>query len=212
MPSDNTPSTIVPDAAGSAGTGADTSRDDHTHAISTGVPVAIGDANQEGTSTAFARADHVHDRGSILVQEGTVELGVLILGSGTQTVFRDILNNALTTVSANASFMTLEVETDYPDPPPDPLPPNLACVYSGVVRDDDEHDPALPFISSAANGQILVIKNAHTSAVQFNTGVAGSGVRLSLGATLTLTTNDYVVFIFNSTTSTWDQLTTKMTL
>jgi len=55
------PTTIQPDDAAATGSAAVAARRDHTHAIVTAAPVAVGSANSEGTSTSFARADHVHD-------------------------------------------------------------------------------------------------------------------------------------------------------
>ena len=58
--SDNAPVTLTPDGGASAGSGTKASRDDHRHNIQADAPVTIGTANVEGTSTAVARADHIH--------------------------------------------------------------------------------------------------------------------------------------------------------
>jgi len=56
-------STIIPDAAQSAGTSANPARSDHTHAIVAAAPAAnltVSTSNAEGTATSFARSDHSH--------------------------------------------------------------------------------------------------------------------------------------------------------
>lgn len=69
----------------------DTGRDDHeqylltdgTRAPSnveawTGTdPVSVGDTNEEGTSTDFARADHVHNLAELVVTEGKIQDGAV---------------------------------------------------------------------------------------------------------------------------------------
>lgn len=50
----------VTKAAADAGVAATFSRSDHKHDISTGVPVAVGLANAEGSASSLARSDHVH--------------------------------------------------------------------------------------------------------------------------------------------------------
>ena len=59
------PTTIVPDDSATVGLGPSYAYEDHGHAIAAGTPVAIGTANAEGTSSSFARADHVHDASAI---------------------------------------------------------------------------------------------------------------------------------------------------
>lgn len=54
------PTTIRPDDVPADGVSMMASRSDHTHGIDNDVPVPIGSPLQEGTSKAFARADHVH--------------------------------------------------------------------------------------------------------------------------------------------------------
>lgn len=56
-----TPTTIEPDDAANEGVSSTAARSDHTHAIATEAPVAVGTANSEGVATSFARSDHVHD-------------------------------------------------------------------------------------------------------------------------------------------------------
>ncbi len=53
--------TIQPDDAAAAGTQDTFARGDHKHAIAADIPVNTGTANSEGNSTAFARANHVHN-------------------------------------------------------------------------------------------------------------------------------------------------------
>jgi hypothetical protein len=48
--------------ANSGGAAATAARSDHSHAITTGAPSALGAANAQGTAAALARADHVHVR------------------------------------------------------------------------------------------------------------------------------------------------------
>lgn len=65
----NTPlaATTSPDIDNTAavvGTGSTAARDDHTHRVTVGTPVAVGTANANGTGTALALATHVHDHGS----------------------------------------------------------------------------------------------------------------------------------------------------
>lgn len=57
-----TPTTIQPDASGSAGTAITPSRSDHVHGAVAESPIdgSLSAANAEGTSTSFSRADHAH--------------------------------------------------------------------------------------------------------------------------------------------------------
>lgn len=56
------PTTIVPDAAASAGAGAAPAKEDHTHGITAAAPGSIepDDVAAEGVATSFARSDHKH--------------------------------------------------------------------------------------------------------------------------------------------------------
>jgi hypothetical protein len=47
-------------AVASAGVASEASRQDHKHDILTGIPVAVGSANTEGTADSLARSDHIH--------------------------------------------------------------------------------------------------------------------------------------------------------
>lgn len=61
QPAQNAPAKIDPDDASAIGTRtAFYALEDHQHQIDAGTPVALGAAAAEGTSSAFARADHVH--------------------------------------------------------------------------------------------------------------------------------------------------------
>jgi hypothetical protein len=193
MPSDNVPTTIVPDAIGSPGVGVDCSRDDHVHAIAAGTPSTIGTSNSEGTSSAFARADHVHDRGDALTTGATGVVGKLVLQGGSQTLTKDGSNNATSSISPTKSLMALSVSAVG------------ACAYNS--------SSVSPYIetSGAAHGQILILRNEHASNITMSS-LAGSGVKLSGGGGLTLGAKDYVIFIFNSSTTTWDQLTHVMNI
>jgi len=55
------PDTITPDQVAAAGSAGVAARRDHAHAIACAAPVALGTANSEGSSSSFARADHVHN-------------------------------------------------------------------------------------------------------------------------------------------------------
>lgn len=54
----------VTKAAAVVGVSTDAARADHKHDVSTAAPVAIAQANAEGSSASLARADHVHDHGA----------------------------------------------------------------------------------------------------------------------------------------------------
>lgn len=58
-----TPELLVP---GSSYLGVSTkyAKEDHRHGVSVGVPSTIGTVNTEGTSTGFARQDHIHAHGN----------------------------------------------------------------------------------------------------------------------------------------------------
>lgn len=70
--SDTVPNTIEPDDAASAGVAVTASRQDHEHAIVAAIAVSVGTALAEGSSTSFARADHVHDLGADCIDSGTL--------------------------------------------------------------------------------------------------------------------------------------------
>lgn len=57
------PSDIEPDDVASEGSSPAYARADHTHGIVTAPPVAVGGSAAEGTATSFARSDHVHPIG-----------------------------------------------------------------------------------------------------------------------------------------------------
>lgn len=58
------PTTIEPDAAGDPGDEANGwAAADHEHPIATAAPSSLGNSNSEGSSSSFARADHVHASG-----------------------------------------------------------------------------------------------------------------------------------------------------
>lgn len=54
----------VTKATAAIGVGTTAARQDHKHDIATAAPSNIGTANDEGTSTSLARADHVHAHGA----------------------------------------------------------------------------------------------------------------------------------------------------
>ena len=134
------PVASTPDLAGSGGTGTLASRSTHAHGIAADTPVATGNANAEGTSTAFSRADHVHlstggsggsttftgltdTPGSITADECVIgnsagdalEFGSCGTGGGggEQTAFKSELNNL--TISASQSTFTHVLDIDDAD-------------------------------------------------------------------------------------------------
>lgn len=72
-------------------------RSDHKHDISTGIPVAIGITNSEGSATSLARSDHVH-RGVTLQ---TVFTEINVNTTTTSTIFADLLTQSITTSGGN---------------------------------------------------------------------------------------------------------------
>lgn len=60
-----TPTTVVPQISGSAGSASTLSRSDHQHGSAAIAPSSLGTSNSEGSSSSFARADHVHDTGDV---------------------------------------------------------------------------------------------------------------------------------------------------
>ena len=78
-----------------------------TDPIATGTPVSIGTANAEGTSTAVARADHVHDRNPPL---GIHTLTSSFTTTGTHTTFQDEgLTKSITYLADRLLKVTLKV-------------------------------------------------------------------------------------------------------
>jgi hypothetical protein len=90
------PPANVDKSAAAAGASNDTARADHKHDVSTGTPVAIGAANQEGTAATLSRSDHVHSGATVGDVDGPASslqyenarfadtTGKVIEGSGTR--------------------------------------------------------------------------------------------------------------------------------
>lgn len=75
-------STIDPDDAPSLGVSTIPAREDHQHAIVTDAPVDVAQANVEGVSGAFSRADHVHSHGDQPIGDGLDHAIVTALFAG----------------------------------------------------------------------------------------------------------------------------------
>lgn len=89
-----------------AGTANSFARSDHSHAISTGTPVAIGSANAAGTSANLARADHVHQGvAALTVNTGTARFGTVNFVNGTGVTIVDDGANNFTFSSTSGSLI-----------------------------------------------------------------------------------------------------------
>jgi hypothetical protein len=58
-----TATNVVPEGTSSPGVATTLSRSDHQHGSTAAAPVSLGTGNSEGSSSSFARSDHVHDVG-----------------------------------------------------------------------------------------------------------------------------------------------------
>jgi len=95
------PGTILPDAAGTAGTALFASRSDHLHPIVAAAPGSASAgtaASAEGTANSFARSDHVHNIDAALFG-GTLALGTTLPG----TILPDAAGTAGTATTAARS-------------------------------------------------------------------------------------------------------------
>ena len=114
-------STITPDATASAGTVStsagvkigEIALADHVHAIVTATPSAVGTTLGEGSSSSFARADHIHELGTGSIDtanqfaSGIVDNAALRSTAGTEAVNTNVIrDNAITTAKITTANVT----------------------------------------------------------------------------------------------------------
>jgi hypothetical protein len=124
----------------------------------------------------------------------------LVLSRTGCTLTRNASNDALTRIEHNGySLVELFVQNDnITVPAEDPV---LAITFS------NDADCVDIFIEPGTyDGQILFLRNCHTSIIQINAGVGGSGVRLISNTDKAIGVNDTMMMIWNATESTWDQM------
>lgn len=131
--SSSTPTTITPDAPGTAGVSSEAARGDHEHPIAADPAVDITNANAEGASSAFSRADHKHRGIRSVHVKGQAEIDghVDITTQGSVSASQ---NGNTITIKGEASGAEVEAGT-----PVDITQANFEGTEETFARSDHEH-------------------------------------------------------------------------
>lgn len=192
------PGTVAVGGA-AVGSGPKLAFEDHNHSLSTGSPVAVGTTNNDGTSTAASRADHVHAHGS--QTDGTLHAAATtsvagFLSAADKTKLDGVATGATNVVKATAAELNTGTDdakfatalglenSKY-------LDQDGSKLY-GVAAGTDTYTVTLtpaPTAYAAGNAYLVKFTNANTGAATINVNALGAK-SIVKGATTALVAGD----------------------